>query len=140
MLGDFQRFGVGRPARDRRADRDRHVADVRELEGVRQQVLDDLLQALDVGDHDLRQRRVEIDAEVDLLRVGHVPEGALHIALQVVEAQLARLHRHRTGLDLGKIQDVRDQREQLVARAVDGLRELHLLRVEVAVGVARQLV
>src|SRR5207245_2532631 len=44
MLGGLQRLGVRRPARDRRADRDRHVADVRELERVRQQVLDDLLQ------------------------------------------------------------------------------------------------
>ena len=33
---------------------------VRELEGVGQQVLDDLLQALGVGEHRLRQARVEL--------------------------------------------------------------------------------
>ena len=67
----------------------RHLAVVRELEGVGQQVLDDLLQPLGVGEDRLGQLRIEADEEVDVLRLGHVPEGALDVAVQVVQAQLA---------------------------------------------------
>ena len=46
----------------RRLDGQRHLAVVRELEGVGQQVLDDLLQALGVGEDRPRQPLVEADA------------------------------------------------------------------------------
>src|SRR3979411_1912323 len=45
----------------RRPQRQRHPAGARELEGVAQQVLDDLLQALGVGGQRLRQVRVHSD-------------------------------------------------------------------------------
>jgi len=82
-----------------------------ELERIGEQVLDDLLQPLDVGEHGARQGRIDRDAEVDFLRLRHVSECPLDIALQVVEAQLAGLDRHRPGFDFGQIQDVGDQRQ-----------------------------
>ena len=139
-LGALELLVLRRPARRRRRDGDGDVAGVGELERVGEQVLDDLLQPLDVGDHRLGQARVDVDVEVDLLRVGDVAEGALDVALQVVEAQLREVHVRRAGLDLGEVEDVGDEREQVVARGMDGLRELDLLRVEVALGVARELV
>ena len=84
---------------------------VRELERVRQQVLEDLLQPLGVGEH----RRAAgsgpswID-EVDALRLGHVAERALDVAAQLVEAQLADVDDHRARLDLRQVEDVVDQR------------------------------
>jgi hypothetical protein len=113
---------------------------VRELEGVGQQVLDDLLQALGVRRDGRRQLRVAADEEVDLLRFGHVPERALHVTTHLVQAQLAHVHRDRARLDLREVEDVVDEGEQVVARGVDRLRELHLLAGEVALRVGLQLV
>jgi hypothetical protein len=86
---------VERPAAVGRRDRERDAAVVRELERVRQQVLDDLLQPLDVGDQRLRQRLLDLDPEVELLRFGEVAEAALDRTMQVVEAQLADVDRDR---------------------------------------------
>ncbi len=111
-----------------------------ELERIGQQVLDDLLHPLDVGEHRLRQRRVETDVETDPLGLRHVPEGALDVALQVEQAQLADVDHHRARLDLRQVENVVDQREQIVARGVNGLRRLDLLAAEVALLVLGQLV
>ena len=127
------------PARAGSID-ERDLAAVRELERVREQVLDDLLQALGVGGHRRRQLRVAADEEVELLRLGHVAERALHVAAQLVQAQLAHVHRDRARLDLRQVEDVVDEHEQVVARRVDRLRELHLLAGEVALGLRAQLV
>ncbi len=70
-----------------------------EFEGVGEQVLDDLLQALGIGEHGARQLRGELDFETDILRFRHMLEGARDIAVQVVEAQLAAFHHHRAGFD-----------------------------------------
>ena len=81
-----------------------------------------------------------VDVEVHVLGLGDVAEAALDRALQVVQPQLADLHRDRARLDLRQVQDVVDQHQQVVAREVDGLRELHLPRRQVAVAVLAQLV
>ena len=121
-------------------DRERHRALVRELERVRQQVLDDLLQPLDVGDQRLRQRLLDVDPEVEVLRLGEVAEAPLDRAVQVVDAHLADVDRDRARLDLRQVEDVVDQHQQVVARRVDRLRELDLLAGQVAVRVLAQLV
>ena len=98
-----------------------------ELEGVREQVLDDLLQALRVGEHRLRQPRIHADQEVERLGLRHVAEGALHVVLQLVERQFADIHHHRARLDLRQVENVVDQHQQIVAGRVYGLGELDLL-------------
>ena len=121
-------------------DVQRDLSAVGELEGVRQQVLQDLLQALHVGDHGLRQARVEADEEVDALRFGDVAEGALAVVLQIVEAQLAHVDDDGAGFDLRQVEDVVDERQQVVAGRMDRLGELHLLGREVALLVLAELV
>ena len=113
---------------------------VRELEGVRQQVLQDLLQALHVGNHRLRQARIEADEEIDALGFRHVAEGALAVVLQVVEAQLAHVDDDGAGFDLRQVEDVVDERQQVVAGRMDRLRKLHLLARKIALLVLAELV
>ena len=108
-------------------DRERDVPFVRELEGVRQEVLQHLLQALRIGEHRPRQVRILANEEVDVLGLGDVTERALDIAAQLIEHQVGGLDRHGSGLDLRQVEDVVDQREQIVPGRVDGLGELDLL-------------
>ena len=67
-------------------------------------------------------------------------ERAIDVASQLLEAVVLDVHGHRARLDLRQVEDVVDEREQVVARRVDGLRELHLLAGEVAGRVLRELV
>ena len=105
-------------------DVQRHLAVLRELEGVGQQVLDDLLQPLGVGEDRPRQLRSDADDEVDALGLGHVPEGPLDVAVQLVQPQLADVDDHRARLDLRQVENVVDQHQQIVAGRVDRLGEL----------------
>jgi hypothetical protein len=54
----------------------------RELERVRQQVLQDLLETLRVGRQRARERLVDVDAEHQVLRLGHVMEHPLDAVAQ----------------------------------------------------------
>jgi hypothetical protein len=110
-----------------------------ELERVRQQVLQDLLQARRVGHHRGRQVFRQVDLEAEVLGFGHVAEGAVHVVAQVREAVFRHVQRDGTGLDLRQVENVVNQGQQVGAGAVDGLREFHLLARQVALGVVRQL-
>ena len=57
---------------------ERHRPPLGELEGVGEQVLEHLLQPLAVGLERGRQRRVDVDLELETLEVGHLAEGAVH--------------------------------------------------------------
>ena len=120
------------PARPARHDREPDLAVVGELHGVRQEVAQDLLEALLVGDDRGRQRRVAVDREAQALLLGERAERALHVVAQVDQRELAEVEVHLARLDLGQVEDVVDQREQVVAGRVDRLGELDLLLVEVA--------
>src|SRR5690348_15120652 len=113
---------------------------MRELERVRQQVLQHLLQALQVGEHRRRQPRISADEEIDALRLGDVAERALDVARELVEANVRRVHDDGARLDLRQVEDVVDERQQIVAGRVDRFRELDLLRPQVALRVLAELV
>ncbi len=85
-----------------------------------------------------RQARVDVDRELQALEVGHLAEGALDELPQLGERHRGDVHRHGAGLDLGEVEDVVDQVQQVGARAVDRLGEPDLLGGEVAVGVLAQ--
>ena len=123
-----------------RVHRQRHAALVGELERVGQQVLQHLLQPLQVREHRRRQPRIDAQEEVDALRFGNVAERALDVALQLVQPHVRRVHHDGAGLDLRQVEDVVDQRQQIVARRMNRLRELDLLRHQVAGRVLAQLV
>ncbi len=68
-----------------------------------------------------------------------VAEGPRHRVEQAVHHDLLGHDGHRARFDLGEIEDVGDEVQQVGARAVDRARELHLLGREVALGVIAQL-
>ena len=70
--------------------------------------------------------------------LGHRPEGALDVLAEVDEGERPEVELHLAGLDLGQVEDVVDEREQVVAGRVDRLGELDLLGVQVAVAVLGQ--
>ena len=120
------------------ANRELHAATLGELERVRQQVLEDLLQALAVGVQ--RRRRVGVDHQVELemLLFRDRAEGAVHEARDVGNRHFGDRHLHLSRLDLRQIQNVVDEVEEVGARGVYRARVLHLLRRERAVFVVRQ--
>ncbi len=69
-----------------------------------------------------------------------MPERAIHIIVQFAEPHFLDVHRDRARFDLGQIENVVDEREQVVAGSMNRLRELDLLRIKIAVLVLRQLV
>jgi len=129
---------VGGPAAGGGLDPHQHLALFGELERVRQQVPQDLLEPLRVGRDGPGQTGRQLDLHRDPLGLGHRPERPLDVAPQVVERHVAHVDRHRPRLDLGHVEDVVDQRQQVGARGVDRLGELHLLAGEVLLGVLRE--
>ena len=117
--------------RDR--DAQRHRTGIGELARVREQVLQHLLQPLFVRDNRRWDgRAVDLDSELETLLLGDRPEGAIDVIAHVGERDVLDVDVHAPGLDLGEIEDVVDQRQQVAACAVDRPRELDLLAAEVA--------
>ena len=109
----------------------------RELERVGEQVLEDLLQPMRIGEDRFRHLRRQGNQELDPLGQ-RGPEHALHDPAH--DAQLDRLdvHLQLARLDPREVEDLIDQREQVLAARVDGRGVLHLLGVEAAVWVLRE--
>ena len=110
-----------------------------ELEGVRQQVLEHLLQALGVGDDAAAEMRIELDVERQLPVSASWRNGRADRVEQVGEEDLLGVDRDGAGFDLRQIEDVADQVEQVGAGAVDGAGEFDLLGRQVAVRVVGEL-
>src|SRR5271156_1505788 len=110
-----------------------------ELEGIRQQVLQHLLQTFGVGDHAARQMRIGLyfEREMPVLRL--VTEWTTHRIQHAGEEYFLRLHRDGSGFDFGEIENIRDQIQQVGARAVNRTGKLHLLRSKVGVGIVAEL-
>ena len=79
---------------------------------------------------------LDVDLELEPLGFGDVAERPLDVVEQLREAQLADVDDDRARLDLRQVEDVVDQREQVLAGGVDRLGELRLLVRQVAVRVA----
>ena len=58
---------------------------------------------------------IHFDPEIQRLGLRHVAEGAIDIALQVMEAQRGDVHGNRSRLDFGEVENVVDEAEQVVA-------------------------
>ncbi|MNM43624.1 hypothetical protein D3C81_545050 [compost metagenome] len=91
------------------ADVQGHGARIREFDGVRQQVFQDLLQALAVADKGGGRvgRNADVEGQFLLLRLR--AEQHLHAAEQFVEGHALRRQFQFTGFDLGNIEDIVDQ-------------------------------
>jgi hypothetical protein len=121
------------------ADLQRDLAVRRELERVRQQVLQHLLQARRVRHQRSGQGVRQRHREAQVLGLGHVAERAFDVVAQVAEAVLGNVQRDGAGLDLRQVENVVDEGQQVGAGAVDRLCELHLLAGQVAFRVVAQL-
>ncbi len=110
-----------------------------ELEGVGQQVLQDLQQPLGVGDDAPRQRGVDTYVELELPAFRLQMEGAADRADDIGEQEIFDIDRHRARFDLGQIEDVGDEVEQIRPGAVNGSRVFDLLRGQVALRVVAKL-
>ena len=132
ILGSDARTGVGDGNPDLAVDPRRAHVDLptggRELHGIREQVEDDLLDpSLVTVDHIDLGVRGERDADPFL-------RGALahhhHAALErLPQRERVNLQLDLSGLDLGEVEDVVDQREQMVPRGGDVVEVLRLLRI-----------
>ncbi len=119
--------------------RETHLAALGEFEGVRQQVLQDLLYPRGVG-VDRPGAVGDVRDEDDGFLLGNRLEHARHGFDEVRQAHRCRVNVDLARFDLRQIQDVVDQREQIVPGRVDRVRELHLLLGEVpALVVAEEL-
>src|SRR3954469_25997549 len=103
---------LGAPAAKRGRYAETHAAFGGELEGVGQQVLQDLLQALGVGDDAAPEIGVDVDVERQLAVFRFVPERTPYGLQQIGGEDLLGIHRDGTGLDLRQVEDVADQVEQ----------------------------
>ena len=123
----------------RDADLEPHRALVGELDRVREQVLQDLLEPLLVGDDRRRDVRADhLHRELERLLLRERPERPLSELAHVGELELGGLDLHLPRLDLRQVEDVVDQVEEVAARGVDRPRVLHLLLAQVLVGVLRE--
>ena len=113
-------------------DRDADVALVRELEGVRQQVEDDLLHLLAIAvQHGRPRRQVEVHRQAD------APHDRLelrdHLADHLAHVDRAEPDRHAAGLDARDVEALVDDRQQVLAVGVDA-REVLVLRLRERAG------
>ncbi len=109
------------------ADRERHTALLRKLQGIRQKVLQHLLQALRIGLDDGRHAGLHGDVELEAL-VGC--ERFEHVAQSVdgpFDGHRFRIYLDMARLDLGEVENVIDQIQEVIARRLDRLGELDLL-------------
>ncbi len=130
---------TGSPTLGGGAGADGDAALSRELEGVGEEIFQDLLQALRIRRDHSREIAQELDIEREALGVGNVPEVALHRIAQRRHADLLGLDRDRARLDLGQIQDIREEVQEIRAGGVDIAGVLHLLARQILVPVRRQL-
>ena len=109
-----------------------------ELQRVREQILQHLLQPRGVGHH--RGRNVGLDGcrQLDPLVARHRAKDVGQLVAKPRQRDLFGPYVQLAGLDLGEVEDVVDQRQQIVARRIDRVGELDLLRVQVAVAVLPQ--
>ena len=94
----------------------RYLALFGELERVGEQVLEDLLQALGVGLHAAREHVGHFQLKAELLVVGNMTEGAIDVILQFAEGDVADIDDDRARFDLGQVENVVDEGQQVVAR------------------------
>src|SRR5208337_3687437 len=110
-----------------------------EPEGVREQVLQHLLQPLGIGDNTSREMRICLHLEGETPVLSFVTEGATHRIQHAGKEYFLRLHRDRSRFDLRQIEDVGDQVQQVCARAMNRTSKFDLLRSKVRVRIVAEL-
>ena len=123
-VADFERHLV----RTLRADAQHDAAVLRELEGVGQQVREDLPEPLPVRRDRLGCQRRHVDSELEPLLRRHGLERPRQGVHNLRRRDRLRMDLDGAGFDLRQIQNVVDERQQTVSGRVDRLRVPHVLR------------
>ena len=108
----------------------------RELERIREQVLQNLLQTFRVARERSRQRIVDLDLEAELFDSARWWNVAFDIVAKRAERDLLGFDGDRAGFNLREVEDVVDERQQVGAGRVDVLGEVDLLRRQVTAGLS----
>ena len=127
------------PAGRRRRHLEPHEPVRRELEGVRQQVLEDLLQPLRIGEQAPAEARIDLHVEPEAAALRFVPERPAHHVDEVRQEDLLRVDADDARFDLREVEDVADEVQQVGAGAMNRARELDLARRQVALRVVGEL-
>ena len=98
----------------------------RKLHRIGKQVLENLLEPLGITMNGMWQVTREVDVEWQPLRLGHVAEASIDGVAQAGESNFLDLDGNCSGFDLGEIQNVVDQMQQIGARRMNVAGELHL--------------
>src|SRR6266436_3708730 len=114
------------PPRRRPNHRQFHAAVLCELEGIRQQVLEHLLESLGIRYQAAGKILVHLYFEGKPSIIGFVTERTNHHVEKASEEYFLRVHGDGAGFDFGEIQDVADQVQQVCSGAVDRASELYL--------------
>ena len=112
----FHQKGQARVAVGARAGNDGqcHTAMLGELECVTDQVEQNLLQAGGVGQHPGRQVCLHHDRKLQLLFYRQWVHECIHFAQQRGQVHRLGVHRHLAGFQRGDIQNIVQQRQQVV--------------------------
>ncbi len=86
----------------------------RELDGVRQEIEQDLLELALVG-HDVAELRIDLLRERDAVALRALAHECQRIRQCERDVEGRRLEIHAAGLDLRQVEDVVDQRKQMLA-------------------------
>src|SRR4051812_36661618 len=116
-----------------------HAAALGELERIRQQVFKDLQQTFGIGTDGTPDGAIELCRKRKFASFRLVTEITIDHFTQVCEMQILDLDRYRTGLNLGQIENVADEIEQVRACSMNSLAVLFLPRREIAVRILSQL-
>ena len=110
-----------------------HVAGGGELERVRHEVHEDLADAQLVALGPAMQVRIDVEQQLDALLVRALREQVDDFFHHLADVEVLRLEAQLAGFDLREVENVVDDREQRVRRALDRRRETALARIELRI-------
>src|SRR5262249_40778313 len=109
-----------------RPDLQRDTALLGELDCVREQVLQDLLEPFLIGVYRCRQFRIYSNREVQSLILSDLMEAPAQGFGSLNKWDFPDFDGHHSRLDLGQVEDVIDERKKIVPRRVNCLGKLDL--------------
>ena len=105
-----------------------HAAALREFDGVRQQIDQDLAQALFVGEHHEGQHVRPLEDEIDALGGGLKPEHANELIEKLAQANLVPRQIQPARLDFRDVENAVDQPGQMIGAATNHAHLIARLR------------
>src|SRR3954471_18085354 len=120
-------------------DRQPNASLLSKLEGIRQQVLQHLLQAFRVGDHAAGEVSVSVNFEREPLVLRLVTERPRDRIEQAGEEDFFRLDGDSSRFDFREIENVADEVEEIGAGSVDGAGKFDLLQSQIAIRIVSEL-